>query len=145
MARLTNPEPLNKDVQGEFERLRQESGLRALTKEESGSGVNRLPAGVYGFTYSPCEDNFPLFDQRDVRSYESHKLPNGAIFLLGFLTPAEKAALEKTQEKSLVHLFPEPKGAADQMVRVPLARVVSHAESSQRKGTGLELTLGPAK
>ncbi|MGH9323191.1 MAG: hypothetical protein ACRD21_10865 [Vicinamibacteria bacterium] len=144
MAKLTNAEPLSQEVQREFERLRAAHRLRALTKEESGSGVSRLPSGVYGFTYSPAEDSFPLFHDRDIRTYESHKLEDGSIFLLGFLTPEEKESFEKAQHKSIVHLFPEPKGGADQLVRVPLTRIVSHVESSQRKGTGLELTLAPS-
>jgi hypothetical protein len=141
MAKLTNPEPLPQELTRELERVRSAHRLRALTDSESGSGVNRLPNGVFGFTYSPAEDNFPLFNDRDLRSFEGHKLEDGSVFLLGFLTPEEKTALEKAGESPSIHLFPEPKGKADQLVRVPLARVVRHVENSARKGTGLELLL----
>jgi hypothetical protein len=103
-----------------------------------------LPNGVYGFTYSPVEENFPLFNDRDLRSFEGHKLEDSSIFLLGFLTPEDKDAFEKTGAGPTIHLFPEPKGKADQLVRVPLRRIVRHGENSVRKGTGLELLLRPA-
>jgi len=144
MAKLTNPEPLPQEVTQELERIRSAHRLRALTDTESGSGVNRLPNGVYGFTYSAAEENFPLFNDRDLRSFETHKLEDGRIFLLGFLTPEDEASFEKTAAGPTIHLFPEPKGNALQLVRVPLARVVRHVENSARKGTGLELLLRPA-
>jgi hypothetical protein len=145
MANLTSPEPLPQEVSREFERIRAEHRLRALTDFESGAGVNRLPRGVFGFTYSPAEENFPLFNDRDPRSFEGHKLEDGSLYLLGFLTPEEKSAFEKPGEKATIHLFAEPKGKADRLVRVPLSRIARHTESSQRKGTGLELFLRPAE
>ncbi len=143
MANLTNPEPLSQEVNRELERIRAAHRLRALTDTESGGGVNRLPNGVYGFTYSPAEDNFPLFNDRDLRSFEGHKLEDGSIFLLGYLTSEEKAAFGKPGSEAAIHLLPEPKGNADQLVRVPLGRVARHVENSARKGAGLELYLRP--
>lgn len=144
MAKLTNPEPLSKEVLQEFERLRAENKLRSVTANESGTGVKRLPNGVYGFTYSPFEDNFPLFDDRDLRSFESHKLADGSVFVLGFLTSEEKASFEKGSGPADIQLFPEPKGSADQLVRVPASRVLRHGENSARRGTGLEIQVRPA-
>ena len=143
MAKLTNPEPLPQEVTRELEGLRAKYKLRTLTESESGSGVHRLPNGVFGFTYSPAEENFPLFNERDLRSFEGHKLEDGTIFLLGFLSPEGRETLEKTGGPT-IHLFPEPKEVANQLVRVPLARIVRHGENSVRKGTGLELLLRPA-
>jgi hypothetical protein len=144
MAKLTTPEPLPADVQKAFERIRSAHGLRSLTAEESGTGVDRLPAGVYGFTYSPAEKNFPLFHDRDLRSFESHKLEDGSVYLLGFVTGAEKDAFESAQPATL-NLLPEPKGSADRLVRVPMSRVTSYVENSARKGTGFELVVSPKK
>ncbi len=141
MAKLTNPEPLSQELTRELERIRSAYRLRALSESESGTGVNRLPNGVFGFTYSPAEDNFPLFLDRDLRSFEGHKLEDGTLFLLGFLTPEERNDFEKGGAGRTIHLFPEPRGKADQLVRVPLARIARHVENSVRKGTGLELLL----
>ena len=142
MAKLTNPEPLSQETLRAFEKIRAERKLRALTADESGTGVNKLPQGVFGFTYSPAEDNFPLFKDRDLRSFESHKLADGTVALLGFLTSSERSQLESST-KTRIHLFPEPKDQAVELVTVPMSRVLSHVENSARKGTGLELEIGP--
>lgn len=144
MAKLQTPEPLPTEVQKEFDQLRSAHGLRPLTADESGTGVDRLPGGVYGFTYSPAEKNFPFFNARDLRSFESHKLKDGSVYLLGFVTPDEKDAFAGAQPKTLF-LFPEPKGNADRLVRIPMSRVVSYVENSARKGTGFELKVSPHK
>lgn len=144
MAQLQDPEPLTADVERAFEEIRASHGLRPLTEEESGSGVDQLPNGVYGFTYSPALENFPLFRGRDLRSYEGHKLADGSVLLLGFLTAEEKNVLDTTSESAIIHLFPEPKGDATDLVIVPMSRVLDHVEYSQRSGKGLELTVAPA-
>jgi hypothetical protein len=144
MAKLTTPEPLPAEVQKEFDQLRSAHGLRPLTADESGTGVDQLPGGVYGFTYSPAEKNFPFFNARDLRSFESHKLKDGSVYLLGFLTPDQKDAFAGAQPATLF-LFPEPKGNADRLVRIPMSRVTSYVENSARKGTGFELKVSPQK
>lgn len=145
MAELQEPEPLEREVQRAFEEVRTARGLRPLTDEESGSGVDRLPNGVYGFTYSPALENFPLFRDRDLRSYEGHKLDDGSVLVLGFLIPEEKKVFETATENATIHLFPEPKDAATELVTVPTSRVVSHVEYSQRTGNGLELTIAAVR
>lgn len=135
---------MSNEVKRAFEELRSSHRLRALTEAEDGTGVERLPGGVFGFTYSPAEKNFPLFLDRDLRSYEAHKLEDGSIFLLGFLTPEENKASSEARKPQTIHLLPEPKDDATELVRVPLARVVRHLENSARMGTGLEIELGPA-
>jgi hypothetical protein len=42
---------------------------------------------VYGFTYSPGLQSAPLFAIRRYRSYETHKLPSGDVFVVGFAKP----------------------------------------------------------
>lgn len=142
MAKTQTTESLPEELERELESLRSASGLRALTDDESGTGIHELPAGTYGFTYSACEDNFPLFNDRDLRSFEGHKLPDASVVLLGFLTQEESEALSGSAAAT-IHLFPEPKGEARHLARVPLARVQSHVESSARTGKGLELRLRP--
>lgn len=145
MARLQDPEPLAEELNRKFESLRAEHGLREVTAEDEGTGVDKLPAGVYGFTYSPAEENFPLFRSRELRSYETHKRADGSVILLGFLTETEKRAFETAPETTTISLFPEPQGDVDQLVEVPMSRVVSHVEYSQRGGQGLQLSVGPAQ
>ena len=143
MADLKNPESLTQDVQLAFEEIRSAHQLRPLTEDESGDGVDNLPKGVYGFTYSPALENFPLFKARDLRCYEGHKLADGSVVLLGFLTAEQKQKLENTTEKATIHLFAEPNGDVDELVTLPMSRVLGHVEYSQRGGKGLELSIGP--
>ena len=145
MANLTEIQPLPPEVLSELDRRREQHGLRMVTEDESGTGHGQLPAGVYGFTYSPCEDNFPLFNRRDVRVYESHKRKDGTVVLLGFLSSSEKETFDKAEATATLHLFAEPKGEATQLVEIPLRRVLKHVEGSQRKGTGLEIQVSGAR
>ena len=141
---MPNPDSLAQDVQRAFEEIRSAHQLRPLTEDESGDGVDNLPKGVYGFTYSPALENFPLFKARDLRCYEGHKLADGSVVLLGFLTADEKQKLENTAEKVTIHLFAEPTGDVDELVTLPMSRVLGHVEYSQRGGKGLELSIGPS-
>jgi hypothetical protein len=60
------------------------------------------------------------------------------------LTPDQKDAFAGAQPATLF-LFPEPKGNADRLVRIPMSRVTSYVENSARKGTGFELKVSPQK
>ena len=75
------------------EALRLTHQVRIVAEDEEGTGVNALPGGVYGFTYSPGLASSPLFSVRRYRSYETHKLPSGVIYIIGFATPDEARAL----------------------------------------------------
>ena len=141
MADLQNPEPLTPELQQTFEEIRAAHQLRPLTEDESGDGVDNLPSGVYGFTYSPALENFPLFKDRDLRCYEGQKLSDGSVVLLGFLTASEKQTFEQTAEIATIHLFAEPKADASELVTVPMSRVLGHVEYSQRGAEGLELSV----
>jgi len=141
MAKLTNPDQLPQEVEHALEELRAAHALRTLTDDESGTGVDRLPGGVYGFTYSPALANSPLFKDRDLRSYEGHKLADGSVILLGFLTPSDKEAFESNAGRVTLHLFAEPTGDADQLASIPVSRIENHVEYSQRGGQGLEIVV----
>ncbi len=128
----------------ELKGLRTKHQLRLVSDEEEGTGVDRLLGGVYGFTYSPAADNFPLFKKREINSYETHKLPDGSIILIGYLTKEEADTLDTTKESAIIHLFPDLKEEATTLVMLPMSRVVGHREHSQREGKGLEIRVGPA-
>src|SRR5262245_26528735 len=78
---------------GDQEALRQTHQVRIVNASEEGSGVNALPGGVYGFTYSPGLPSSPLFAIRRYRSYETHKLPSGEIYIIGFATANDARSL----------------------------------------------------
>ena len=139
MGRLKDPEPIAEELQKQFEAIRAQHNLRAVSAEENGTGVDRLAAGVYGFTYSPAEENFPLFSAREFRTYEAHKLADGSVVIYGFIKKEEKEAMEKGEAK--ISLYAEPVNDVDELVAVPMTRVASRVEYSQRGASGLVLQL----
>jgi hypothetical protein len=130
-------------LEKQFEELRSRNRVRLVSDEESGAGIDRLPGGVYGFTYSPAESNFPLFKERPLRSYEAHKLADGTAMLLGFVPQGDSLKMEAGRESVTVRLFPEPQEEAGVLVSIAMVRVLSRVEHSQRGGKGLELEIGP--
>ncbi len=127
----------------EIEQLRTKHQVRTIEQDDEGLGVDRQPNGVYGFTYSPAEENFPLFSERDLNSYEAHKLPDGSVLLVGYVTGEAANEIEAGRKTITAYLFPAPKEDTPVMVSIPMARVVGHTQHSQRQGTGLELQIGP--
>ena len=134
---------MDASVEKQFEELRANHKVRIVSEEEDGTGIDNLPGGVYGFTYSPASDNFPLFQKKVVRCYEAHKLSEGTAVLLGFITEGESLQMSAGRESVTIHLFPEPQADATKLTTVPMTRVTSHKEHSQRGDTGLELEIGP--
>src|SRR5688500_4176485 len=90
------------------ESLRETDHVRIVTVEEEGSGVNALPPGTYGFTYSPALPNAPLFATRRYRSYETHKLASGEVFVIGFATADVAQQLATAAGELTVVIQPEP-------------------------------------
>src|ERR1700722_19429895 len=81
------------------ETLRSADGVRIVTAEEEGTGVNALPSGVYGFTYAAAQANAPAMAVRRYRSYETHKLADREVYIIGFAAVATAAQLESPGEQ----------------------------------------------
>jgi hypothetical protein len=126
-----------------FERaaLRSKHDVRGLADSEDGVGVHRQVGGVFGFTYAVGRPDMPLFVQRRSRSYEVHKLVDGTVLIVGYLTPDEAMKLEGPGERCSMHLFPDPTESASRLVGVPVDRVIKYKEYSERTGRGLELEI----
>jgi len=127
----------------DLEELRMKHELRPVTTEEDGTGVDRLPPGVYGFTYSPGTVSAPLFRNRKSENYEIHKLKDGTVVVLGYVAEAEAKALARSGEPVALRVFPHLTDEAPSLVRVPAHRIRSRREHSQREGQGLELLVEP--
>ena len=124
----------------EQEALRARHQLRLLSGAEEGVGVDALPGGVYGFTYSPGLVNSPLFAVRRFRCYETHKLADGETFLIGFATPDAAAQLETAAETTVL-IQPELDHEASVMVRVPYSRIRRHRGYSAPNEHGFQVTV----
>ena len=127
------------------ERLRVEHGVRIVLDAEEGTGVNALPGGVYGFTYSPGLSSAPLFSVRRYRSYEIHKTANGETFVIGFVNPGAAAQVESTSADVTVSVHPEPHPEHEMLVKVPYSRMHHHRQYAAPNQDGFTVMLAPAR
>ena len=126
-----------------IEPLRQEHAVRLVTKAEEGSGVNALPGGVYGYTYSPALPNAPLFGDPRYRSYETHKLASGDVFVIGYATSQDAQRVDTSAEDVTVRIQPQPEGACDTLVKIPYSRIRRHRQYAAPNQDGFTVTLAP--
>jgi len=104
-------------------------------------GVNSLPGGVYGFTYSPALPNAPLFAERRFRSYETHKLADGEVFVVGFADVETASALEASGGEQTLVIQPEPDATANVLVKVPYSRIRHHRQYAAPNQHGFTVTV----
>lgn len=123
------------------EALREVHRVRLVSPAEEGTGVNALPGGVYGFTYSPALPNAPLFAERRFRSYETHKLANGDIYVIGFADLETAATLESATGEQTLQIQPEPDETATVLVKVPYSRIRHHRQYAAPNQHGFTVTV----
>ena len=125
------------------ETLRQVHEVRLVSSAEEGQGVNTLPDGVYGFTYSPALYNAPLFATRLYRSYETHKLANGEVLVVGFASPDIAQQLGTGRDELTLTIQPEPDEQSSVLVTVPYTRMRQHRQYAAPNQHGFTVTLVP--
>ena len=81
MGKVTYPNTPGRVDQAE---IRAANGVQLVGPTEEGTGVNALPGGMYGYAYSPGLINAPLFSARRYRTYETHKLTSGEVFVIAY-------------------------------------------------------------
>jgi len=126
------------------ESLRVAHQVRLVSEADEGTGVNALPGGVYGFTYSPGLVNAPLFAVRRYRSYETHKLPGGDVFVIGFAKAEVARDLSTASGDMLLQIHPMPEGDYTVLVTVPYARIRQHRQYAAPNQDGFAVTVTPA-
>jgi hypothetical protein len=124
--------------------LRRTHDVRLVTPAEEGTGVNALPAGVYGFTYSPALPNAPLFAERRFRSYETHKVAGGEIYVIGFADVETAAAIESANHEQAIQIQPEPDDSANVLVKVSYSRIRQNRQHAAPNQHGFTVTITPA-
>ena len=107
----------------ELEQLRAQRQLRPLTKEEEGASVFNLPSGVFGFTYAPGLKEVPVFAKRHYHGYEIHRLSDGAVHIIGYVTADEKAKIQTAKEATQTVLFPDPWEKSTELISIADARL----------------------
>jgi hypothetical protein len=108
----------------EIDQIRTRHGVRALTNEEEGSSTAKLPPGVFGFTYSPGQDETPVFGNRAYHNFEVHKLDDGGERIIGYVTTSEAVILEARKPGAEVLLYPEQWAESTHLVSVDLTGTV---------------------
>ena len=127
----------------EQEALRVEHHVRLVTPDEEGGGVNSLPVGVFGYTYSPALVNAPLFAARRYRSYETHKLASGEVFVVGFATLDDAARLDSSHEDVTIRIQPMPEDGAATLIKIPYSRIRHHRQYAAPNQHGFTVTVAP--
>ena len=117
----------------EIDELRARHGVRLLKDEEEGYPAAKLPNGVYGFTYSPGQDETPVFAKQPFHGFEVHKLPDGAERLIGYITPQEFAILEARKPGTEVRLYPDDNGESKQLAAVDLTNTTRAKRTPPRE------------
>jgi len=125
------------------ETLRTAHQVRLVTDGEEGTGVNALPNGTFGYTYSPGLPNAPLFAVRRYRSFETHRLASGEVFIIGFATRETHGQMASSAGDVTIQLQPEPEGAADTLVAIPYSRISQHRQYAAPNQHGFAVTLKP--
>jgi hypothetical protein len=127
------------------EKLRAERNLHPVSDAEEGAPIQLVSAGVYGFTYSPGTEAVPLYAKRTFQVFETHKLADGETHLIGFLKPSEAATLRAGVDFLDCNLYPDPYGEAQEMVSLPLRRVLKAKPASRESGNYVPLQIVPIR
>jgi hypothetical protein len=125
------------------EALRIAHQVRLVASEEEGNSVSALPGGVYGFTYSPGLTGAPLFAVRRYRSYETHKLPSGDVYVIGFAKPDIARTLSTATEEMTLQIHPQPEGDYSTLVTIPYSRIRHHRQYAAPNQDGFTVTVKP--
>jgi hypothetical protein len=115
--------------------------VRVVADAEEGTGVDALPSGVYGFTYSPGLPNAPLFAVARYRSYEIHKLPSGEVFVIGYTTRETARQLSVSAEEITIQIHPRVEQEHDTLVTIPYSRVRRHRQYAAPNQDGFTVTV----
>jgi hypothetical protein len=125
----------------EQEQLRTAHSVRPVVGTEEGTGVNRLPGGVYGFTYSPGLPNAPLFAVKRYRSYEIHKLSTGDAFVIAFADAETARQIASAAADVNVRVRSDATDAAAVLVEIPYARIRHHRQYAAPNQDGFMVTI----
>ena len=123
------------------EQIRASHGVQLVGEREEGTGVNALPGGVYGYTYSPGLPNAPLFVARRYRSYETHKLASGEVFVIAYADASTAQQIASATADVTVRVLPEPNPDTGILVKIPYSRIRQHRQHAAPNQDGFMVTL----
>ena len=125
------------------ELLRTAHQVRIVSSQEEGNSVSALPGGVYGYTYSPGLTGAPLFAVRRFRSFETHKLASGDVYVIGFAKSDDARSVSTASEEMTLQLHAQPEGEYETLVTIPYARIKQHRQYAAPNQDGFTVTVRP--
>ena len=128
----------------EQEMLRISNKVKLIDEALEGLGIDALPGGIYGFTFSPALHNSPLFRAKHFRSYEIHKLDDGLVCLIGFVKIVDAARFKDTKETFDILIQPEPEPEADVLLTLPYSCISQHHQFAVPTDHGIKIAVTPS-
>ena len=120
------------------------TGLRSLSATEEGTSIDRLPAGVIGYTYAPLTES-PVFSKRDYHCFEMQKLADGSVRFIAWVTPAEAERIRAARDQFDLYVYPDPWKDATVEIALPVERCTRRNRNPIREeGNRLGITVYPA-
>lgn len=133
----------NVTLSPERQALRARAQVRLVRPEEEGSGIRRLPEGVYGFSSAASSEEIPLFSKPIYGAFEVHKLAGGEVAWIGYVNESDYQRFEKGVEPFDMDLYPEPHGEAARLVSVPASRVDRRKPQTRENGMPMRVEVAP--
>ena len=134
------------ESQKALQSLRKKNNVRPLHDLENGLDLSKLPNGIFGF-YIPWADfNSDItLDQHSggTAVVEFHKLLNGQLVIVGFVSQENILRLQATTTNVSIKFFPEPWEEAHTIIAIPVDRVLSKDDRTFQSGYVLDLMVAP--
>ena len=140
---LSMSKPTHNSLLPERQALREGSSLRIVTGKEEGTDVQHLPAGVYGFSGDPAASEIPLFIKPYFECFEIHKLADGQVAWVGYVTGDELANYERGGVPVTLDLYPDPHEESTLLLRVSDSRVERRKPPTRDKGNSMRMEIAP--
>lgn len=127
----------------EQEMLRISNKVKLIDEALEGTGIDALPEGIYGFTFSPALHNSPVFRAKHFRSYEIHKLEDGLVCLIGFVKTVDANRFKDATETFDILIQPEPEPDSDVLLVIPYSSISQHHQFAVPTDHGIKLAVTP--
>ncbi len=126
----------------EREQLRASNRVVPVSKEDEGRSWSKISNGVYGFTYTPANENGGIFIAEPKQSFEMHKLADGSLHIVAYAT-SESAQKVKGSGAQDLEVYPIPRENASVLVVVPHARIASSKALDRNDFNKIKMSLRP--
>lgn len=127
-------------LDSEVETIRIQHQVTLVDPKDEGRRVESLLPGTYGFTGAPTNAS-PVFQKRISQGFEVHRLPDGAIHIIGFVTEQEATHMFEGRELLDLDLYPEPWEEAFKCVSVSRSRITRSKGPSRTNGNAIRIDL----